>query len=96
MLAALSLLLRMDLVEANVQKVVLVLCYTPIALALFSVEGKVHLVAGLTIAAGQAIGGWIGASLNLRRGAPLIRAVLAVVLVLAAIKLLMAPVVVQP
>ena len=87
-LAALLLLLRLDLVEANVMKTVLTaVCSLP-ALAIFFWQDKVHLGFGLLLSIGQAAGAWLGAAAMLRRGERFIRAVLAAVVVLSALKLL--------
>jgi len=87
-LSGLTLVLGLELLEANVMKVVLVFAYTPIALLFFLSEGLVDATAAISLAAGQALGGWLGASAALKRGAGLIRAMLAMVIVVSGIKLL--------
>jgi uncharacterized protein len=87
-LAVLVLVLRIDLVQANVMKVVLVGLYTPLALALFVWQGRVDLWFGLALSAGQALGGFIGAIESLARGERFVRATLALVVVLSGLKLL--------
>jgi len=87
-LAVLTLVGRYTLVPANVTKVVLILAYTPIAVAIFAGQGKLDWLAGLLLAAGQAIGGWLGAAAALKRGARLIRITLVVVVIATAVKLL--------
>jgi len=87
-LAALTLVLGMQLVEANILKVVLVFAYTPIALAIFFADGLVAFVPALALSVGQALGGWLGAAATLRRGERLIRALLVVAVVASAVKLL--------
>jgi uncharacterized membrane protein YfcA len=88
LLAVLSLGIGLDLVEANILKVVLVLAYTPIALGILGGGGKVNLWLGLLLAVGQAAGAWVGAAAALKRGATLIRLVLAVTVVVMALELL--------
>lgn len=88
-LAALVYLLRIDLMQANVMKVVLVGLYTPLALAMFVSQGKVDLWLGLALAVGQALGGWLGAVQALARGERFIRIALAVVVIASALKLLL-------
>jgi uncharacterized membrane protein YfcA len=88
-LAGLVLLLRIDLVEANVLKVVLVGLYTPLALGIFVWQGQVDLWFGLVLSAGQALGGWLGAAASMRRGERFLRAMLAVVVVASGLKLLL-------
>ena len=87
-LFALTYLYGMDLVRANTLKIVLVTAYTPLVLFAFWGESRVHLVAGLALAIGQALGAWIGASLALSKGATIIRLALLVAVTLSAAKLL--------
>lgn len=86
-LFGLTRVLRMDLLTANIMKVVVVLCYTPIALSVFISQGLVVWLPALCLAVGQALGAGLGAAAALRRGASLIRAVLAIVVVLSAARL---------
>lgn len=68
-LAALAGLCRTDLVHANALKVFVVLVYTTVALAMFVGYGKVAWPVGLSLAAGNALGAFVGARFSLRRGA---------------------------
>lgn len=86
--AVLTLLAGKTLVDANGLKLVGVLAYAPIVLTIFALSGRVHVVPGLLLAVGQAAGAWVGAGLALERGAGLVRALLAIVLVIAAVRLL--------
>ncbi len=88
LLAALGLAVGLPLLQANIQKVAIVLCYAPLALGVFFVGGKVDLVAGGALALGQASGAWIAAGMALSRGAGFVRKVLAVVLVALVVRLL--------
>lgn len=58
------------------------------ALALFAVAGLVHLSAGLTMAAGQMVGGRLGAGLVVTRGARFIRPVFLTMVTLTLARLL--------
>jgi uncharacterized protein len=58
------------------------------ALALFAAAGLVHLTAGLTMAAGQVVGGRIGAGLVVTRGARFIRPVFLIMVTLTLVRLL--------
>ena len=87
-LAGLVLLLRVDLVQANILKVVLVGVYTPLALAIFVWQGQVDLWLGLLLSLGQAFGGWLGAAATLKRGETFLRVMLALVVVASGLKLL--------
>jgi uncharacterized membrane protein YfcA len=88
-LAGLVLLLRIDLLSANVLKVVLVGLYTPLALGLFLWHGQVDLWFGLLLSIGQAVGGWLGAAATLKRGETFVRLMLALVVVASGLKLLL-------
>jgi uncharacterized membrane protein YfcA len=88
-LAGLTLVASVPLLQANIQKVVLVFAYTPIALLVFSSEGKVDYVLGAVLALGQALGGWFGALAALERGERLIRALLVLAVLASALKLLL-------
>lgn len=87
LLSAMALLLGYDLRRANILKVALVFCYTPLAIALFATQGRVDWGAGLVLAVGQAGGAWLGAGLNLRRASGLIRLAVAGAVVLAVLKM---------
>lgn len=88
-LAAFVLLLRVDLVQANILKVVLIGLYTPLTLAIFLWQGQVDLWLGLVLAAGQAVGGWVGAAATLQRGERFVRVTLALVVIASGLKLLL-------
>ncbi len=87
-LAALVLAGGYSLVGANILKVVLVMAFTPLAIVVFGINAKIHIGYALILAVGQSVGGHLGAGATLSRGAALIRPVLVVVVVAAAIKLL--------
>ena len=86
-LALLVGLQGLDLVRANLIKIFLILMYSILALALFLAEGKVALVPGLALAAGNALGGWVGAHLAVRKGESWIKVVLAVAVIVSAAQL---------
>jgi uncharacterized membrane protein YfcA len=88
-LAALLLLLRMDLVQANVMKTVMTAVCTVPALAVFVWQGKVDFRIGLALALGQALGAWLGAAATLARGERFIRAMLGFVVLVSGLKLLL-------
>jgi hypothetical protein len=87
-LAGLTIVLGVDLVQANIQKVAIVFVYTPIAFLVFSSDGLVAWGPAVVLCLGQALGGWLGAREALRRGEGFIRATLVAVVVLSAVKLL--------
>jgi len=81
-------MLGMSLVEGNVAKVVTVAALTLVALALFASKSLVAWRPGLVVAAGSAIGGWIGARLSAKRGERLIRAFVIVAAIASSLQLL--------
>ncbi len=87
-MAALYHILRISLVYVNMHKVFIVLLYTIPSLLVFALNGKVNWGFGLSLAIGNAIGGWWGAKASVKGGEKLIRCVLAAAIVLMAVKLL--------
>ncbi len=77
----------MDLVRGNAVKVLTVLVFTVMALAVFAGQGKVVWSTGLVLAAGFAAGGWMGARLTLARGHTWVRRVVTIAIVVFAVKL---------
>lgn len=82
---------RLDLVRVNMHKVFIILVATAAALPVFIFQGKVLWGVGLTLAVGNAIGGWIGSHLQVRKGEPLVLWSLRIAIVALAIKLLLKP-----
>lgn len=77
-----------NLVRVNMYKVLIVLCYTIAALAVFASQLELFWVAGIALAVGNSIGGWLGANYSINKGEAMIRRVLNIVLVGVIIKLL--------
>jgi len=80
--------LGMDLVRVNMHKVFIVGVYTVAALAIFAAKVEVLWLMGLSLAAGNTLGGWIGAHTSVSRGEKTIKIVLNAVLIVFIIKLL--------
>ncbi len=83
--------LGFDLVRVNMHKVFIVLVYTVVALAVFATQVELLWLVGLSLAVGNAIGGWLGAHTSAVRGEGTIRVVLYVVLTVFVLKLLFFP-----
>jgi uncharacterized membrane protein YfcA len=88
LMAALHRAMGLDLVRVNMHKVFIVGVYTFAALAIFASKGQVVWLTGVVLAAGNAIGGWIGAHYAVKKGERMILIVLNVVLAVMAIDLL--------
>ena len=86
-IAALSMINRLDLVRTNSVKVVVVLIYTSAALLVFIIEGKVDWAYGLILAVGNSTGGWIGSRWQVKSGEKWVRRILVVTVIAMAVKL---------
>lgn len=87
-MASLKYLMKLNLVLVNMHKVFVVLIYTVPALIIFIVTDNVNWFLGLSLAAGNALGGWWGAKLSVKKGEKLIKTVLIVAVFIMALKLL--------
>ena len=87
LLAGLVLGCGHDLVKANAIKVLIVLIYTVFSLGIFLLNGQVDIFAGLTLAAGNMIGAWLGAHFTVRGGAKYVRYVLIAAMVIVILNL---------
>jgi len=86
-MAALYHILKMNLVYVNMHKVTIVLIYMIPALLIFAATGNVNWGLGLVLGAGGAIGGWWAAHASVKGGEKFIRIILAVAIVVMALKL---------
>ncbi len=77
----------MNLVRGNALKVLLVLTYTPLSLALFAASGKVDWGLGAALAAGNFIGAHLGVHLTVLKGHAWIKRVVTVTVIIFAIRL---------
>src|SRR5436190_17591788 len=79
------LLLGFNLKKATAHTKLMNFTSNAASLAMFLIGGKVSLLAGLTMGAGELLGAWIGAKMVIRRGARFIRPIfIAVVLAITA------------
>lgn len=88
LLAGLVLGSGLDLVRANALKVLIVLVYTIIALAIFWANAQVHLGMGLLLGVGSMAGAYAGAKFTIKGGAVYIRYFLMIMLIVMILKLL--------
>jgi len=89
LMAVLHRILGEDLVRVNMHKVFIIGSYTLVALAIFAGNGHVQWSAGLGLAAGNSIGGWIGSYFTVKKGEGAIKIIFNVTLLALAIKLLL-------
>ena len=76
-----------DLVRANALKVLMVLAFTPFALMVFVMNDQVNWAMGGLLGIGNMIGARIGTTAALRKGAPFVRKVLILAILLAGMKM---------
>lgn len=88
LIAALQATAGMDLIRSNAMKSFLVLGFTLVALAIFGVHGLIDVPVAVVLAAGSALGGWLGGHLALRGGERLIKVVLTAVVLASSARLL--------
>ncbi len=87
LLSALVLNAGYDLVHANALKVFLVLTYAPVVLLIFFLNGQIDLWVAVFAAIGNTIGGILGTSLAIKKGAKFIRVLLVIIIVLYSLHL---------
>ena len=87
-MAALNYLLKFDLVHVNMHKVFIVLVYTVPALLIFIFTGSINWLFGISLAAGNAIGGWWAVKVSVKKGDKLIKVVLIIAILIMSLKLL--------
>jgi len=86
-MAALYHFLQLNLVFVNMHKVFIIFIYTIPALAIFIWTGNVNWGLGLSLAVGNAFGGWWAARFSVKGGEKIIRVVLAFAIIIMAVKL---------
>ena len=77
----------LDMVRINAVKVFVVMVYTAAALVVFVRAGQVDWMLGLALAAGNALGGWLGSQLAVSKGHDWLRRLVLLVAVAFAVKL---------
>ncbi|MBI9071214.1 MAG: sulfite exporter TauE/SafE family protein [Melioribacteraceae bacterium] len=88
LMAALHYIMKMNLVFVNMHKVAIVFLYTIPALLIFIFTNNIDWFYGLSLAAGNALGGWWAAKWAVRKGEKFIRYFLVVVVIGMSLKLL--------
>ncbi len=88
MMPILYRVMGLDLVRVNMHKVFIALCFSFVALGVFASQVDIAWRAGLALAAGNALGGYLGANTAVAKGAPFIRKTLFAILAAMVVKLL--------
>lgn len=78
----------LDLVRVNMHKVFIALVFSFVALAVFASKVDIAWQAGLALAAGNALGGWLGAHTTVAKGAAFVKIAVYVAAGAMAVKLL--------
>jgi len=86
-LLTLSTINHLTLVKSNVIKAMVMIIYTAATLFMFGFNGKLNWPIGLTMAIGQAFGGWISSRWSVNKGDGIVKIFLIVMVILMAIKL---------
>ena len=81
--------MELDLVRVNMHKVFVVLVYTIIALSIFASQLELMWAAGLGLAVGTSMGGWLGAHTTITRGEVWVKRIMYAALTAFVIKLLL-------
>lgn len=87
-MAALTYIMNLNLVRVNMHKVFIVLIYTIPALAIFILSDNVNWFLGLSLAIGNAIGGWWAAKFSVKKGERFIKLLLIIAVFIMSLKLL--------
>jgi uncharacterized protein len=88
LMAALQGILKINLIRVNMHKVLIVLINTMPALLVFIITDNIHWVYGLVLASGNALGGWISAKVQIKKGEGFIKIILIAAILIMAVKLL--------
>lgn len=87
MLFILSSVNNLSLIKSNAVKVIVVLIYTIASVAVFAFNNKINWQIGLTLAIGNAIGGWVASRWSVKKGDGVVQLFLIAMVVIMAIKL---------
>ena len=88
LMGSLKYLMKLNLVLINMHKVFIVLIYTMPALFIFMITDNVNWLFGITLAIGNALGGWWAAKISVKKGEKFIKIVLAAAVLIMSLKLL--------
>ncbi len=88
LLASIHFILKVNLVYANMHKIMVVLIYTIPVILVFLFTDNINWKYGLTLATGNSLGAWWSAKIAVRKGEKIVRVILIVTIFIIALKLL--------
>jgi len=88
LMAALQASLKINLIRVNMHKVFIVLINTIPAFIVFILTDNIHWGYGFSLAAGNALGGWFSAKVQVKKGEDFIKTFLIIAIMIMAVKLL--------
>lgn len=88
LMAVLHYMLKENLVLVNVHKVFVVFIYTIPAIIIFAISDSIDWFYGISLAAGNATGGWWSAKLSVKKGEKIVKWVLLIAIFIMSLKLL--------
>ena len=88
LMAALHYLMKLNLVFVNMHKVFIVFIYTIPAIIIFIFTNNINWELGLSLAAGNALGGWWAAKYSVKKGEGIIKIILIIAVLIMSLKLL--------
>ena len=88
LMPVLNRVMQLDLITTNAHKVMLVLCYTVVALVVFASQLELIWKYGIALGIGTWIGAWIAANMQIKQGIGAIKVTLNIVIVAFIIKLI--------
>lgn len=78
----------LDLVKINAVKVIVIFCFTIMALGVFAYHGQIDYGLGMALAVGNSAGGWIASHVAVSKGHDWIRRMVSLTVLIFALKLL--------
>ncbi len=87
LILAVTSLAGLDLVRGNAVKVIAILCFTVVSLALFAAQGQVQWLPGLALGVGNLAGGLLGVRLTVLKGHDWIQRFVTVTVLIFAVRL---------
>ena len=87
LILAVTSLAGLDLVRGNAVKVIAILCFTVVSLALFAARGQVQWLPGVALGTGNVLGGLVGVKLTVLKGHDWIQRFVTVTVLVFAVRL---------